>query len=421
MYDLYAEQINGTAFVAPRNDNQNAWMYRIRPSVVHDGFTPLPSNPDLESNFLPINTKISVSAGQLAWVPPPIPVISTDFVQGMKTMAGSGEPTLRDGLAIHVYSANASMVKKAFVNNDGDMLIVPCNGRLDVQTEFGKLMARPGEIVVIQRGIRFKVCLPDGASCGYIQEIFGAHYELPDLGPLGANGLANTRDFESPVACFDIDQTLWEIVYKVAGTLHLCKQQHTPFDVVAWHGNYVPYKYALEKFVAVGSTTVDHIDPCVFCVLTAKSKTPGTPLADFLIFRPRWDVANKTFRPAYYHRNSASELVGLIYGSYLGRNEFAPGGLNYTPPFSPHGPSAEFFKAASESELKPQWIQDGTIMCMFESSMLFSITEYAMKRAGTPRQHNPKIWEDLQPSLIANLHEINEALRAAGRKEIKLS
>ncbi|KAF8579366.1 homogentisate 1,2-dioxygenase [Ramaria rubella] len=417
-YGLYAEQVTGTAFVAPRCENQNAWLYRIRPAVAHDGFTALARNPDLESNFLPANPRISLSASQLSWQPIGIPSVETDFIDGLKTVAGCGDSSLREGLAVHLYAANVSMGKKAFVNTDGDFLIVPSQGRLDIQTEFGKLMVRPGEIVVIQRGIRFKVSLPNGPSHGYIQEVFGAHYELPELGPLGANGLANARDFEYPVASFDIDQTPWDIVYKVSGSLHLCKQRHTPFDVVAWHGNYVPYKYALEKLITVGSLTRDHIDPSIFCVLTARSKTAGTPLADFLAYGPRWDVAYNTFRPSYYHRNAASELLGLIYGAYPGRAGFQPGGLNFTPPFSPHGPTSGPFKAASEAELKPQWISVGSLAFMFESSMTLALTEYAIKRANTMRPVDPKTWEGLKPLFLDNLDQANEDLRALGLAEL---
>jgi len=412
--------MTGTSFVAPRHQNQNAWLYRIRPAVAHQGFTALPEHPDLESNFFPINPRVHVSPTQLAWHPFDIPSEQTDFVEGLKTLAGNGDPTLREGLAVHIYAANSSMQKKAFVNNDGDFLIVPSQGRLDIQTEFGKLMVRPGEIVVIQRGIRFKVHLPDGPSRGYIQEIFGVHYELPQLGPLGANGLANARDFESPVASFDIDQSLWNIIYKVSGTLHMCKQEHTPFDVVAWHGNYVPYKYNLEKFINVGSISKDHIDPSIFCVLTAPSKTLGTPLADFLIFSPRWDVASNTYRPPYYHRNAATEFMGLIYGGYGGRSDaFAPGGASYETGFCPHGVAYEEFKAASECELVPVRISEGSIAIMFESSMQFTLTDYAMKRTGKLHEHDPKMWDDLKGNFITNLDQVNADLRALGLKELK--
>lgn len=420
-YDLYQEGMTGSPFIAPRHENLNAFLYRIRPSVAHQGFTALPDNPDLEACFLSLNPKVHVSPTQLAWYPFSLPSDNekADFIAGLRTLAGNGDPTLREGLAIHIYLANESMQSKAFCNNDGDMLILPQQGRLDIQTEFGKMMVRPGELVVIQRGMKFKVVLPDGPSRGYIQEIFGSHYQLPDLGPLGGHGLANPRDFETPVASFDIDQSPWEIVYKLSGKLFVSKQEHTPFDVVAWHGNYVPYKYAMEKFIHVGSISKDHIDPSIFCVLTAKSKAPGIPLADFLIFSGRWDVASETFRPPYYHRNSATEFMGLIYGGYGGRSDsFSPGGASYETGFCPHGVSYDEFKTASEMELKPMRIHEGTLAFMMESSMMLTLTDWAIKKTGKLHEHEPKMWDNLKGNFINHLDEINQDLKAAGLPEL---
>ncbi|KAA1467122.1 homogentisate 1,2-dioxygenase [Dentipellis sp. KUC8613] len=420
-YDLYAEGMTGTSFVAPRAESKTAWLYRLRPSVAHQGFTPLPDNPDIEHNFSTLNPRVHVSPTQLAWHPFDLPPASTpvDFVGGLKTLCGSGDPTLREGVAYHVYAANASMENSAFCNNDGHMLILPQQGRLDIQTEFGRLMVRPGELVVIQRGMRFKVVLPDGPSRGYISELFGSSYELPELGPLGTHGLANARDFESPVASFDVDQSGWEITYKVAGRLFLCKQEHTPFDVVAWHGNYLPYKYALEKFTNVGSISKDHIDPSIFCVLTAKSKTPHHALTELLIFSPRWDVASGTFRPPYYHRNAATEFMGLIYGEYGGRSdEFQPGSASYETGFCPHGVSYDEFKKATEGELAPGRVHEGTMAFMLESSLMLPLTDFAMKRSGKLHEHEPKMWDDLKAQFLNHLDEVNADLRAAGMPEV---
>jgi homogentisate 1,2-dioxygenase len=199
-------------------------------------------------------------------------------------------------------------------------------------------MVRPGELVVIQAGMRFKVMLPDGPVRGYIQEIFGSHYELPELGPIGSNGMALPRDFETPVASFDIDQSTWEVVYKLAGQMYTSEQEHTPFDVVAWHGNYAPYKYALERFVNCATVDKDQSDPSIYCVLLAKSKTPGVNLADFLVFTPKWSVTSNTFRPPYYHRNVNTEIMGMIYGDWHGSAHPLPaGGLSYEPSLMPHG------------------------------------------------------------------------------------
>ncbi|KAH9949789.1 homogentisate 1,2-dioxygenase [Amylocystis lapponica] len=416
-YDLYAETITGSSFMAPRASNQTAWLYRIRPSVAHKGITRLPDNEDLEANFLPTNPKVHWSATQLAWHPFDLPSASdkVDFISGVKTLMGCGDPSLREGLAAHIYTANASMGNKAFCNGDGDWLILPEKGRLDIQTEFGKLMVRPGEIVVIQRGIKFTVSLPDGPSRGYISEIYGAHYELPELGPLGSHGLANPRDFESPVASFDLDQTPWEVVYKVGGKLFVSKQEHTPFDVVAWAGNYVPYKYALEKFVNVGSISRDHIDPSIFCVLTAKSKTPNAALMDLLIFSPRWEVSTNTFRPPFYHRNAAVEMMGLLYGDYAGRSdEFAAGGFSYETGFCPHGVSYDEFKKATEAELKPARVHEGTMAFMLETSMMVTVTDWALKRTGKLHEFEPTMWDDLKGQFVEHLDEANADLKAAG-------
>ncbi|KIK58015.1 hypothetical protein GYMLUDRAFT_75099 [Collybiopsis luxurians FD-317 M1] len=381
-YDLYMEGMTGASFVAPRAENLNAYA----------------SNPT-----------------QLAWHPFDLPSDDkeVDFVDGIKTLAGNGDPTLREGLAVHVYLANSSMGRKAFCNTDGDMLILPQQGRLDIQTEFGKMMVRPGELAVIQRGMKFKVKLPDGPSRGYIQEIFGSHYTLPELGPLGGHGLANPRDFETPLASFDLDQNHWDST--VCGQLHSCSQEHTPFDVVAWHGNYVPYKYDMTKFVFVGSISKDHIDPSIFCVLTAKSKAAGVPLADFLIFSGRWDVGIDTFRPPYYHRNSSTEFMGLIYGDYNGRSDgFQPGGASYETGFCPHGVSYEEFEKATEGELRPMRIHENMLAFMFESSMMFTITDYAMKRSGKLHEHEPKMWDNLKAQFMNHLEEVEADLKKAG-------
>lgn len=356
----------------------------------------LPDNEDTEANFLPSNPRVHLSPTQLAWLPFEIPVGGeVDFVAGLKTIAGSGDPTLREGIATHIYAANSDMTKTAFVNSDGDYLICPQQGVLDIQTEFGMLFVQPGEIVVIQRGQKFRVNLPDGPSRGYILEVWGANFELPELGPLGANGLANSRDFLHPVAKYEIEQQPWTVTYKLGGKLFRSSQQHSPFDVVAWHGNYVPYKYDLTKFVNVGSISVDHIDPSIFCVLTARSRDPAAPLADFLIFSPRWDVASHTYRPPYFHRNVASEFMGLLYGDYGGRSdEFQPGGASYECGMVPHGVAYEEFKAATENEPPVMQISQGAVAIMFESSRPFTITDFAWN-TDKKHEHDPKMWDDL--------------------------
>ena len=381
------------------------------------GQTDLPDNPDTESNFLPINPRVHVSPTQLAWTPFDIPTgEGVDFVNGLKTLAGSGDPTLREGLATHVYVCNKSMEKRAFVNSDGDFCIVPQLGALDVQTEFGRLYVQPGEICVIQRGQRFKVNV-EGPTRGYILEIWGSNFELPELGPLGANGLANARDFLHPVAAYEIthDES-WDVVYKLGGKFFKSHQMHSPFDVVAWHGNYVPYKYDLTKFVNVGSISVDHIDPSIFCVLTAKSRDPAAPLADILIFSPRWDVASHTYRPPYFHRNVASELMGLIYGDYGGRSDqFQPGSVSFECGMVPHGVAYEQFKQATEAEPPQMRISEGSIAFMFESCRPFTITEFAWK-SGNRHEHEPSMWDDLVDNFSKHAVEVEEILKAASKQ-----
>ncbi|CAI7569070.1 unnamed protein product [Penicillium pancosmium] len=420
-FGLYAEQLTATAFVAPRHANKKAWLYRARPAVAHQGFTEMPDNKDTESNFLPLNPRIHISPTQLAWHPFDIPATGeVDFVSGLKTIAGSGEPTLREGIATHVYVANTSMKKKAFVNSDGEFLIVPQQGALDIQTEFGPLYVQPGEIVVIQRGLRFRVEVPDGPSRGYILEVWGTCFELPELGPLGANGLANARDFLSPTAHYEIAQEPWEIIYKLGGKFFKSTQNHNPFDVVAWHGNYVPYKYDLTKFVNVGSISVDHIDPSIFCVLTAKSRDLTAPLADFLIFSPRWDVASHTYRPPYYHRNVASELMGLIYGEYGGRSDaFKPGSVSFECGMVPHGVAYEEFKAASDNVPPVMQISEASIAFMFESSRPFTITDYAWT-SDKRHEHEPKMWDNLVDNFSKHAKEVEEIL-AKKAKHLSIS
>ncbi|KAK2025125.1 homogentisate 1,2-dioxygenase [Colletotrichum zoysiae] len=414
-YGLYAEQITGSSFVAPRHANKKAWLYRSRPAVAHQGFTELPDNKDTESNFLPINPRVHVSPTQLAWKPFPVPDgQDVDFVQGLKTVAGSGDPTLREGVATHVYVCNKSMTKKAFANSDGDWLIVPQQGALDIQTEFGFLHVQPGEICAIQRGLRFKVGV-EGPTRGYILEVWGSSWELPELGPLGANGLANARDFLHPVASYEVTKDdPWDVVYKLGGKFFNSTQRHCPFDVVAWHGNYVPWKYDLTKFVNVGSISVDHIDPSIFCVVTAKSRDPAAPLADFLIFSPRWDVASHTYRPPYYHRNGASELMGLIYGDYGGRSdEFRPGSISFECGFVPHGVAYEQFAAASREDPPVMRISLGSIAFMFETSRALTITDYAW-HSEEKHEHDPKMWDDLVDNF--SKFEIDPALIQNGGK-----
>lgn len=340
-----------------------------------------------------------------------------DFVQGIRTVGGNGEPTRREGLAIHVYSASKSMIQSAFGNNDGDLLILPQKGRLNIQTELGWLMVKPRELVVIPAGIRFRVLLPDGLARGYIQEIFGTHYELPDLGPVGSNGLALPQDFESPVASFNVDETHWTITYKLAGSLHSCQQKHSPFDVVAWHGNLVPYKYEIDRFINMANANKDQADPTIYCVLTAKSRIPGESLSDFLVFTKKWITAEDTFRPPYYHRNMSTEIMGLLNGKYGGSSHsLEAGGLSYEASYMPHGESYETWKEATTSTLENKIICEDTTAFMFHISTPVFLTKWAVRGQGSHclRQKSSKQWDDVRAHFLDHLDQVDADLRAAG-------
>ncbi|CEG67707.1 Putative Homogentisate 1,2-dioxygenase [Rhizopus microsporus] len=413
-YNLYAEQLSGTAFTVPRTHNQRSWLYRIRPSVVHQPFKPHEEPTLLVSKYG--GDDVLITPTQIRWSPFDLPADNEkiNFVQGLKSLAGAGDPACRSGLAVHVYTANTDMGKSAFYNADGDFLIVPQQGTLDIYTEFGKIKAEPNEIVVIQRGIRFSVSLPDGKSRGYVLEVYGTHFELPDLGPIGANGLANPRDFLTPVASFEEEDNVeWQIITKFNGRLFSAKQSHTPFDVVAWHGNYAPYKYNLANFCTINTVSFDHIvrykkkmsvhvtnaskDPSIFTVLTAKSDTPGVAVADFVIFPPRWAVAENTFRPPYFHRNCMSEFMGLITGDYDGKADgFLPGGGSLHSIMTPHGPDAAVFEAASTAELKPVYVGKGNQAFMFETSFMLSLTHWGLETCGKVQEDYWKAWANLE-------------------------
>ncbi|XP_053226939.1 homogentisate 1,2-dioxygenase isoform X2 [Podarcis raffonei] len=337
--------------------------------------------------------------GQLRWRPFEIPKATqrkVDFVTGLHTVCGAGEPRSREGLAIHIFTCNSSMINRCFYNSDGDFLIVPQQGKLLITTEFGKLLVEPNEICVIQQGMRFSVEV-FGETRGYILEIYGGHFELPDLGPIGANGLANPRDFLVPVAWYEDRQVAegYTVVNKYQGKLFTAQQSSSPFNVVAWHGNYTPYKYNLSNFMVINSVAFDHADPSIFTVLTAKSTRPGVAVADFVIFPPRWAVATKTFRPPYYHRNCMSEFMGLIKGTYEAKEEgFVAGGATLHSMMTPHGPDGACFEKASTSKLVPERIAEGTMAFMFESSFSLAVTKWGLKSSLDKNYY--KCWETLK-------------------------
>ena len=374
-YGLYAEQLSGTAFTAPRHANRRSWLYRIRPAAQHRPFKRI-DDGRLVSEFGQVETP----PNQLRWDPLPIPAQATDFVQGLTTIAGNGDPHAQNGVGIHMYVANRSMTERVFYNADGEMLIVPQAGRLRFATEFGLIDAEPQEIVVIPRGVRFRVELLDDSARGYVCENFGAPFKLPDLGVIGSNGLANPRDFQIPVAWYEDRAGEFELVAKFMGHLWAAEMDHSPLDVVAWHGNYAPYKYDLRRFNAIGSISYDHPDPSIFLVLQSVSDTPGVDTIDFVIFPPRVLAMQDTFRPPWFHRNIASEFMGLIHGVYDAKAAgFQPGGASLHNSMSGHGPDTETFERASRADTsKPDYIRD-TMAFMFETRCVIRPTRFALE------------------------------------------
>ena len=373
---LYTEQVSGSAFSAPRGQNRRTWMYRIRPSVVHEPYQPFERETLLRSG--PFD-EAPTPPNQMRWNPLPLPTAPTDFVEGIVTMGGNGSAAEQEGVGIHIYTANASMTTRFFYNADGELLILPQLGRLRIATECGILEIKPGELAVIPRGIKFRVELLDESARGYLCENYGQPFRLPDLGPIGANGLANPRDFLAPVAAFEDTEGEFEVVSKFHGRLWTARYDHSPLDVVAWHGNYVPYKYDMARFNCINTVSFDHPDPSIFTVLTAPSHLHGTPNIDFAIFPPRWLVAEHTFRPPWFHRNMMNEFMGLIYGEYDAKAEgFVPGGASLHNCMSGHGPDAETFERASAAELQPRYIAD-TLAFMFETRLAVRPTRYALE------------------------------------------
>jgi homogentisate 1,2-dioxygenase len=369
-FGLYAEQLSGTAFTSPRADNRRSWLYRLRPTAQHAAFVPSDAAPGWDS--APFVTP--PSPNRLRW--DPLPILDGDFVSGLTTYAGNGDVATGSGVAVHGYPATASMTA-ALSNADGELLIVPQLGTLALVTEFGVFTVAPRQIALIPRGVRFRVVV-DGPSRGYVAENYGSPFRLPDLGPIGSNGLANPRDFETPDAAFVDDDTPTVLLHRFQGRLWTTTLGHSPFDVVAWHGNNVPWAYDLARFNTIGSISFDHPDPSIFTVLTSPSDTPGTANADFVIFPPRWLVAEDTFRPPWFHRNAMSEFMGLIEGAYDAKaGGFAPGGASLHNAMSSHGPDAASYTSAVAADLKPHKLTD-TMAFMVESRHVFRPTAAAL-------------------------------------------
>jgi homogentisate 1,2-dioxygenase len=373
-YGLYAEQLSGSAFTAPRATNARTWMYRMRPSVRHTHRFEPASYPLWKS--APCPEPASQPIGQFRWDPIPLPSEQTNFLEGIRTITTAGDVLTQTGMASHAYVFNQDMVDDYFFNSDGEMLVVPEMGGLRIATECGIVEVEPGEICLLPRGIMFKVAATNHEARGYICENYGARFTLPERGPIGANALANARDFKTPIAAYEEKESPCRVWIKWCGNFYSTDIGHSPLDVVAWHGNFAPFKYDLKDFCTIAAVLYDHPDPSIFTVLTAPLGEPGTANVDFVIFPPRWMVAEDTFRPPWYHRNIMSEFMGLIYGQYDAKEEgFIPGGMSLHNLMLPHGPDTEGFEKASNSDLEPMKL-DGTMAFMFETRYPQQVTEY---------------------------------------------
>ncbi|MET7521134.1 homogentisate 1,2-dioxygenase [Streptomyces sp. 900116325] len=391
---LYAEQLSGSAFTEPRAHNRRSWLYRIRPSAAHPPFVRIDNGAVRTAPF----TESVADPNRLRWNPLPEPAPGTDFLAGLWTLGGNGDVTQRTGMAVHLYHANTAMTDRVFSDSDGELLIVPERGGLLLRTELGLLRADPGHIALIPRGVRFRVELLDDSARGYVCENYGQPFTLPDLGPIGANGLANARDFLAPVAAYEDEDRPVQVINKFCGNLWSATYDHSPLDVVAWHGNHTPYVYDLHRFNVIGSISYDHPDPSIFTVLTSPSDTPGLAGVDFVVFAPRWLVGEDTFRPPYFHRNVMSEYMGLIEGAYdaktAGKGGFVPGGGSLHNMMSAHGPDRETFDRASAAELKPQKIDDG-LAFMFETRWPVTATGQAATADHLQRGYDD-VWQGLE-------------------------
>lgn len=390
-FRLYAEQISGTAFTAPRSENRRSWLYRIRPSVLHEPFTELPPTSWKSAPF----NETTVSPNQLRWNPILLPTEPTDFVDGLTTIGGNGDVATHYGIGIHIYTATVSMTNRFLYDADGELLLVPEIGKLLLVTEMGNLELKPGEIGVVPRGVRFRVELNDEVARGYVCENYGAIFRVPELGLIGANGLANARDFLAPVARYEDREEPFQLLARFQGRLWSTAIDHSPIDVVAWRGNYAPYKFDLANFNAINTVSIDHPDPSIFTVLTSPSEVAGTANADFVIFPPRWLVAEHTFRPPYFHRNVMSEYMGLIFGRYDAKAEgFVPGGASLHNCMAPHGPDSSTYEDAIAAELKPQYL-DGTLAFMFESRHVIRPTRFALETPSLQKNYL-ECWKGLK-------------------------
>lgn len=386
---LVPEQLSGSAFTMQRAENLRSWLYRICPSTFHGPYSPFVQKTWI-SGF---DGARPTSPERFRWKPMEQPSGDQDFVDGVFSMV----TTEGSNVAVHNYAFNKPMGERVFYNADGELIFIPTRGEISLRTEMGVIEAGVQEIVVIPRGIKFKVDPKGKGYClGYLGENLGAPLTLPNLGPIGSNGLANPRDFKFPVASYENKKQTHQVVSKFNHHFWQYEVDHSPLDVVAWHGNYAPYKYDLRDFNTMGTVSYDHPDPSIYTVLTSPTSTPGLANVDFVIFPPRWLVGENTFRPPYYHRNFMNEYMGLIEGVYDAKEEgFLPGGASLHNRMSAHGPDTETFNKAIKGNNQPEKV-DQTMAFMFESCHVFQPTEQAMKSHSLDKDYY-KCWQKFEP------------------------
>lgn len=420
---LYAEQLSGSAFTAPRFENRRTWLYRIQPSVangVEEKGAPL-AEPVFFGGVDP-SKDLVLDPRPLRWKPMPPPDSTCDFVTGMKLLArGGGSPLSKSGLVIYMYCFNASMstTETHMYNADGDFLIVPQQASLLILTETGRIIIHTKDICVIPRGIVFSVNFLDEEEAassfarGYVLEINRGHFQLPELGPIGSNGLANARDFLYTTAwCIDnvkdYESKAGTMVRKFGAQLFRKKLRHSPYNVVAWHGNYLPFVYNLERFCAVNSVTYDHLDPSIYTVLTCVGAERGTALADFVIFPPRIMATDKnTLRPPWFHRNTMTEFMGLIQGKYDAKEGFQAGGASLHSCMTPHGPDATSYDKAVLDECETPTKFEGGLAFMFETCMMLELAKESLQCSHLDANYE-QCWQDLSGDSFTGWHELKK-------------
>lgn len=410
--NLRTERVSGSAFTATRDRNFQTWLYRANSSLQHGEFVPLEVTsgygPDLQAKHLNPNS--------VSWDNVPVPEVA-HWINGQQFMGRNGEPQKKEGIAIWLFNVTQDMpARHAFSSLDGELLVVPQSGAIDITTEMGRMVVRQNEIAVIPRNLRHRVTLIDGKPCrGYVCELYQGHFQLPNLGIIGSTGLANVRDFEIPTAYFEgqvvdgkavaaTSEGEWTIVSRLDTRRWHCTQSRTPFDVAGWHGTSYPYKYDLAKFCVMGNLLFDEHDPCLFTVLSAPNHgaSPGTAVVDFAVIPPRYMSAEDTMWLPYFHRNTMQEFYApIVYDqdpqhpfnrqSRKGGNRFKPFAAGLHGAMSTHGPGeAEFQMMRRIDTLTPTKIgTEGVLVFLFETERPVVLSDWAYAHAVKNPQVKP--------------------------------